>query len=129
MSYGYILLRTSYYENGAVSSECIRDDESGDYNWKYYHPNGQIASIGLKLGWPQDAQDGEWIYYHKNGKLYKTALFSYGGLTDIINCFDGQGNPLNKGTFINGEGEVNEFDVNGKLIKTDTYKEGVLVKD
>ena len=129
MSYGHILFRTAYFENGAVKSESIKNEESGDYDWKYYHPNGEIASEGVKLSWPQDAEDGEWIFHHTNGKLYKTVLFSYGALKDVINCMDGQGSHLDKGSFINGEGALNEYDVNGNLIRTDVYKDGVIEKN
>lgn len=130
MSDGHILVRTSYFTNGVVQSETLKNNESGNYEWKYYHPNTQIASVGIKKSWPQDAKANEWIYYHTNGELYKTELYNkYGSLKDVINCYDGQGNSLDKGTFINGNGNLNEYDVNGKLIRTDIYKDGAIVKD
>ena len=42
---------------------------------------------------------------------------------DILTFKDSQGNILDKGTLINGNGTVNVFDKNGKLI-TVTFKDG-----
>ncbi|WP_196890040.1 hypothetical protein [Aureivirga sp. CE67] len=47
---------------------------------------------------------------------------------NVISCFDNQGNHLEKGTLINGNGTVNYYDGDGNLTKTRTFKDGVLVE-
>ena len=130
MSYGRIVTKIVYFKDGSVLSKEIKNKDSGDYDYNKYHKNGELHSVGVKASWPQEAKIGEWIYYHNNGELYKTELYSdYGGLQEVINCFDGKGNSLNKGNFINGNGKLNSYDINGKLIKIDIYKDGSVVKE
>ncbi|HFS67628.1 MAG TPA: hypothetical protein ENK67_05390, partial [Flavobacteriia bacterium] len=103
---------TGKYENGKYTGE-----------WKFYHENGQLKSIGK---YENGKEAGEWKVYYKNGQLYKIELWNDGKLMDIISCYDGEGNRLDKGTLVNGNGTVNYYDMTGKLTKVNTYENGVL---
>lgn len=117
----------SYYENGRLMNIGEYDTGGlGDYfprkgEWKYYHEDGELMQIG---SFKNGRKTNEWNIYHNNTSLYQTRLFKDGKLMDIISCFDNKGNPLNKGTLINGKGTVNEYDENGKLTKTIKYYNG-----
>ncbi len=43
---------------------------------------------------------------------------------EILSCFDGKGNSLDKGTLKNGNGTINEYDIDGTLIKQVNYVDG-----
>jgi hypothetical protein len=43
---------------------------------------------------------------------------------DIVNCFDNKGNALNKGSLINGNGNVNFYNELGELTETKNYING-----
>jgi antitoxin component YwqK of YwqJK toxin-antitoxin module len=43
---------------------------------------------------------------------------------EILSCFDGNGNLLDKGTLKNGNGTINKFDIDGTLIKEVNYVDG-----
>lgn len=43
----------------------------------------------------------------------------------IISCYDGNGNPLDKGTLVHGNGTVNYYDEKGTLTETKTFVDGL----
>ena len=47
---------------------------------------------------------------------------------EVVSNYDSNGNPLKIGTFNNGNGKLNLYDENGKIVRIDTYKDGVLVR-
>ena len=110
-----------YYENGQLSSigKYSQGKETGP--WKYFHENGQFRYVGkYSLG----VSTGEWKYYHTNGQIYQVRLYEKGKLMNILSCFDGNGTSLNKGTLVNGNGSINEYDIEGLLIKQVNYING-----
>ncbi len=88
---------------------------------KQYHENGQLKVIGNFL---DGKKTGKWKHYHKNGQLYQSFLWKDGVLIDLISCFDGKGNPLDKGTIIDGNGIVKMYAMDGKLEKEIFYING-----
>jgi antitoxin component YwqK of YwqJK toxin-antitoxin module len=46
---------------------------------------------------------------------------------DIISCFDGTGNALDKGTLQNGNGTIKKYTTEGELIEEAIVKDGVVV--
>ena len=47
---------------------------------------------------------------------------------NIINCFDGNGKQLDKGTLKDGNGTLNSFDVDGNLLEVQNFKDGKYIK-
>jgi antitoxin component YwqK of YwqJK toxin-antitoxin module len=89
--------------------------------WTYYHKNG---TLNWKGGFSDDRYQGEWIGYHENGKIYRSEIWDFGKLMSVISCYDGQGNELELGTLINGNGTVHNYDIDGNLSSVKTYKSG-----
>jgi antitoxin component YwqK of YwqJK toxin-antitoxin module len=59
-----------------------------------FYENGNKEGIG-KLD--NGKLIGQWVA-HTNGKIYSERLYTDGKLMNIINCFDGNGKQLDKGT-------------------------------
>lgn len=118
-----------YHESGQLSA-------IGNYErwktgeWKYYHENGQLSSIGnFKVqvnskGIVEAWKIGEWKSYHENGQLWTIWAYQDDKLMEIISLFDKNGNKLDQGTLVNGNGTVNRYDEEGNHIKTVDYLNG-----
>jgi len=107
-----------YYNNGKLKK--FRDTITGE--WREYYENGNIKNSGI---FPLNGlPTGEWIYYHNNGKLYQTQILSDGLRMEIVNCFDGNGKILDKGTLKNGNGTIKRYNIDGKLIETLKFSNG-----
>ena len=136
-----------YYRNGQLHKKgnYLQSKKTGE--WKFYNDNGQLHQIGKyidgkpngdwktyykngvlmnKGNYSNGKKTGEWQYYHENDKIHQIKLWKGNKLMEIISCFDGQGNPLDKGTIKNGNGTVKEYDVDGKLTKVKEYLDGLL---
>ncbi len=46
----------------------------------------------------------------------------------IINCFDGNGKQLDKGTLKDGNGTLNSYDIDGNLLEVQNFKDGEFIK-
>jgi len=60
-----------------------------------------------------------------NVLIYKIETWQGDKLIDIVICMDNKGNVLEKGTLTNGNGSVNKYNADGKLIESLTYKNGL----
>jgi hypothetical protein len=47
---------------------------------------------------------------------------------NILNCFDGNGKKLDKGTLKDGNGTLNVYDINGNLLEVQNFKDGKYIK-
>jgi len=65
--------------------------------------------------------------YHSNGQLWSERIYKNGLLLSVLSNYDKNGNSVDKGTLIDGNGTVNLYDEEGKLYIIDTYKDGVLI--
>ena len=86
-----------------------------------YLDNGKLSSIE---NFKDNYNHGERKLYHTNGQLYQVLFYKEGKLMDILSCFDGNGKSLDKGTLANGNGTINEYDMDGTLIKQVNYIDG-----
>jgi antitoxin component YwqK of YwqJK toxin-antitoxin module len=86
-----------------------------------YYKNGELWGIENFL---DGKIEGECKLYHKNGQIYQIILYKKYRAMEILSCFDGNGNPLDKGTLKNGNGTINEYDIDGTLIKQVNYVDG-----
>lgn len=92
---------------------------------KYYHDNGKIASkTRFKSGQVKD----KFYNFHKNGKPYNTYIYLNNKLISIENCFDGKGNSLDCGNLELGNGQIKQYNIDGKLIAIDYLQEGRYIK-
>jgi len=91
-----------------------------------YLVNGNLKNIGTYV---DGKATGEWKVYHDNNSIYQIKHWDNGKLLNIISCYDNEGNPLDKGSLINGNGTVNYYDESGHLTSTKTYIDGVIEKE
>ena len=97
--------------------------------WEYYYPSGQLRAITTyRYGTKNYKRNGEFKYYHKNDKIYRTEMWDNDKLIQLSDCFDNNGNTLDKGTFNNGTGTVNEYNAKGELINITEYKAGKIIE-
>jgi len=139
-----------YYENGNIFQIGAYSNGNEVWNWKTFHENGKIHQFGK---FNDGKQTGEWNffysngdrrgigtlnngkrigiwkwYFNNNGQIQTERSWNNGKLIEIICCYDGQGNKLDKGTLINGNGTMKLYDINGELQETILYKNGEIIK-
>lgn len=110
-----------YHENEALRQIGNFKEGKQDGQWLFYHDNGNKEGVGnLASG----KMIGKWIWYHSNGNLYTERLYEDGNLMEILSCYDGKGNPLEKGTLKKGTGSLNSYDIDGNLIDVQNFENG-----
>ena len=82
--------------------------------WKYYDKNGQLVNIG---NFVNGKQNGKCEDYFNNEQLSAVNIWDMGKLMNVVSCFDGRGNNLEKGTLKDGNGTVKRYNFGGKLLE------------
>lgn len=103
----------------AASHNYYGDGLNGE--WEFYNDNDKVIEKGNFIN---DKKEGKWTYYYDNGQLKKEEVWAEGNVVEVVSYFDANGKPLNKGTLKNGNGTLNEYDANGKLISSLEYNYG-----
>jgi len=122
-----------YYPNGQLQGLAyylgIEDpDSDGYYNqektgiWKHFDQNGTLIE---EMPFKKNKITGKHKIYH-NGKIYKTQLWENSKLEEVLSCVDKNGKALPKGTLKDGNGEVYEYNEEGKLMNRALIKDGRL---
>lgn len=114
-----------YHENGKLHQYGAFKNGKQDGEWHFIHPNGVQQGIGTL---DEGKKVGIWKWYFNNGQLQTERSWNNGKLFEIVSCYDGQGNELDRGTLIIGTGTMKLYDSNGKLLETLVYKNGEIVK-
>ncbi len=141
---------TIYYPDGAVCETRTydRNQRSGDFIGYYpdgkikmlkqyvndslngfcrrYYPNGQLKE---ELTYKQDAEDGLNRYYYKSGQLWIERVFEGGKLMQITGSYRETGEPLDFGTFENGNGTVIYYTTEGKPYTEIQYRDGEKISE
>jgi len=141
-----------YYKNGALRGEA--KDNNGRIHGLYvgYYKDGKVRDSG---NYHKDLKWGTWRQYHKNGKLFRDLAFKDDLLHGILTEYDTLGNLIakiesKKGKIINNsvtyypgtekiksimpysngleEGEFKIYYIDGRLKRSETYKEGKYVE-
>jgi len=139
----------TYYENGKIATiknYNLTGDIIGD--WKQYHKTGGLKSIGkinnngkligkwkwyYKTGYikvigefdENGNHNGDWMFFYPNNTLRKNLYYKNGKLMEVISYFDIKGNPINKGTLINGNGTVRYYNLEEEFIEEIIYIDGI----
>ena len=116
----------TYHENGVKKDQGSFQKGKRTGEWKYYRENSEINWIGT---YKNDKYDGEMKDYHSNGKLNKVSLYKEGKLIEIISLFDSNGEALDKGTLVNGNGVVKYYDKDDKFSYETKYIDGEKEKE
>ncbi|PHR69402.1 MAG: hypothetical protein COA67_10540 [Lutibacter sp.] len=112
-----------YYQNGNLKD--FIDYTSKE--WIVYYENTEVMSKGkfiIHNGW--DWKDGEWETFYDNGAKQRIETFDARKLMKIAYCVDSEGNSLDSGTLVNGNGVVKSYYKSGNLKNKKTYVEGLL---
>lgn len=115
----------TFHENGRLKQIGKFNDGKFSSEWHFFHSNGNREGIGTFIN---GKMNGTWLWYHTNGKINVEVLYEQGKLKRIISCVDGNGNKLDKGSFIEGNGTRKLYDIDGNLIETQLFKNGELIK-
>lgn len=114
-----------FHENGKIRQIGKFSNGKQTGEWNFFHPNGSREGIGLLL---DGKKTGNWKWYFNNNQIQTERIWNKGKLTEIVNCYDGKGNELDKGTFANGNGTLKLYDIDGKLKETSRYKNGEYIE-
>lgn len=106
------LIGTFNYKNDKLEGEQIF---YGDYI------DGVVSSI---VNFKKDVMDGLAKNFYKDATLKSEVVYKNGLLWNINALYDENGNPLDKGSFKNGNGLVNVYYDNGKIHHSGMYKNG-----
>lgn len=102
----------------------LNDTLNGPYHT--YYENGKSEEV---FTYNKGKEDGIYQYYYENGQLWIEKEYKNGLLLNVIGSYDSQGNPRDYGTIKNGNGTVNYYTEEGKVYNTQTFKDGVKIKE
>lgn len=91
-----------------------------------YYENGQLNEWST---YKADSLQGAYRYYYPDGKLWTERIYENGRLLNVTKLYGKDGNDLEKGTLKDGDGTVNFYSEEGKIYLTQTYKNGIAIKD
>ena len=110
-----------FHENGKIRQIGKFNNGKQTGEWKFFHSNGNREGVGTLIN---GKKTGIWKWYFDNGNIFTERRWDKGKLVEIISCVDGKGNELDKGTYRNGRGTLNIYDVNGTLTETSYFENG-----
>ncbi|MBC8172720.1 MAG: hypothetical protein H7X71_02340 [Chitinophagales bacterium] len=117
-----------YDDEGRLYTE--RFCEKGERKCKIYrsytyYPGGRLMSNASYLG---NDRDGNHFYYYTNGQLRECMEFENDRLLNVLAYYDQEGNALEVGNFCDGEGMVNIYSMNGRIIQRKLFHKGKVKK-
>lgn len=113
---------------GKVLTErlCAAGNRKCNYVKKYaYYPGGNILSTGF---FDKNKQDSLHYFYYGNRQLRQIVQYDHGKLMNILAYYDQDGNILDPGTLKGGEGKINVYSMNGRLIQIKEIHKGKVKK-
>jgi antitoxin component YwqK of YwqJK toxin-antitoxin module len=106
---------TSFYKNGAIRriQNYVNDTVQGqDIS---YYPNGVPSFI---TEYKNGKKNGPSRVYYPDGKLWTERIYANNLLMEVTVNYNSSGKKVDKGTIKNGNGTVNQYDLNGVLVAT-----------
>lgn len=111
------------YPNGAVKIKGYFLDIIPYGNWEEFYPNGNLMAKYSYLG---GVKDGIYEYYYPSGKIWTKKNYEHGKLMDVLVLKSEGGKNLDVGSFYQGNGELNIYNIEGDFIEQATYVNGKL---
>ena len=95
-----LIKHVRYYQNGEKMEEgsFLNDNRNG--KWTYWHPNGNIWSIGY---YKEGIRDGATEVYFKSGKEQYTGYYTNGDASGKWTFWDGEGIKVKEVYYENGK--------------------------
>jgi len=119
-------LYKTFNESGQLVMEQTFDHGILEGQSRLYHADGKLKAI---IEFSDNKANGNHKYYHSNGRLWTEVEMNSGKPWTIISNYDKNGRTKDKGNLKNGNGVMNRYDEDGKLIARDHYKNGELIKE
>lgn len=114
-----------YHQDGSLKKTGFSNDSVTYGQWREFYPDGTLRA---EYSFLNGELDSDYRHFYPNGKLWTERQYQQGRLIKVIACLDRNGNSLKSGTFFNGNGSLNVFDENGKVILVQLYKDGLRVQ-
>lgn len=108
-----------FYDNGKLHQKGKFIDDKQNGIWNYYFDSGEFMGKGQIIN---NNQNGLWKWYHKNGNLYTERFYDNGRLLEIKSCLDKNGNELNCGKIVNGNGLLFNHDTQNETDTIEQFK-------
>jgi antitoxin component YwqK of YwqJK toxin-antitoxin module len=139
----------SFFPDGTHESACVYVRDSLDGTLRSWYSNGQPkriehwamdAKVGVDTSFYEDGklesttafiadqESGPMRIYHRNGRQWTEWIYEKGRLIEVAFTQSKEGNPLEVGTFSQGDGWVNLYNDNGLLTERLKFKDGFLRK-
>lgn len=90
-----------------------------------YYPGEQLNTVASYL---KTELHGYTYFYYSNGQLRQTVEYNHGKLWNVLVYFDQDGSVLDAGNFKDGNGTLNVYSMNGKIIQQKVFVNGKLKK-
>jgi antitoxin component YwqK of YwqJK toxin-antitoxin module len=116
----------SEFDGSLVSEENYKEGKK-DGTAKTYFAGKTVAEV---ITWKNGLRDGSWIQYFDDGTVKLQGTYKNDLKEGPLTVFYPTGQRFNTGQYVKGypDGEWQEYDLDGKLISTDIYDHGVLIK-
>lgn len=110
-----------YYESGEKKyEENFAEGLLQDTSTHWY----RSGTVKKEMNNNKGKLHGIYKYYHENGELWVEREYDNGLIVNTINLNDSEGNPLDPGDLLNGNGNVNYYTEAGNVYMIHTYKNG-----
>jgi antitoxin component YwqK of YwqJK toxin-antitoxin module len=143
---------TTYFQNGKKNAEGKYVNEKREGVWKFFsgYDESLVADETYKEGkkngpaktyfagktvvevinWKDGLRDGSWTQYYDDGAVKLQGFYKDDLKEGPMVVFYPTGQKFNTGQYLKGypDGKWLSFDLDGKLLSTDVYDHGVLIK-
>lgn len=143
---------TTWFENGKKNAEGKYVNEKREGVWRFFSEFDEslVAEENYKSGkkngvaktyyagkkvveeinWKDGLREGPWVQYFDDGTVKLKGSYKNDLKEGQISVFYPTGQKFNTGQYLNGypEGKWLTYDLDGKLVSTDIYEHGVLIK-
>lgn len=111
-----------FYESGKLKATGFYlNGESQTGTWTDFYENGKTERI---TNYSNGKLSGAYKYFHDNGQLWTERTYKEGKLFEVKSNYNKNGKKNNPGTVKNGNGKLNIYDADGKLIEVVEYVDG-----
>jgi antitoxin component YwqK of YwqJK toxin-antitoxin module len=149
---GRTTVTTTYFPNGKKNAEGKYVNEKREGLWRFFSKfdeslvSEEVYKTGKKDGiaktyfagkamaevtnWKNGLREGPWIQYFDDGTVKLQGTYKNDLKEGTLTVFYPTGQKFNTGQYLDGypDGKWFTYDLDGKLLSTDSYDHGVLIK-
>ncbi|MBI4646257.1 MAG: tetratricopeptide repeat protein [Bacteroidia bacterium] len=114
-----------YFNNGKLKIVGFYKDVTPYGNWiEYYLSGNKMAEYSYENG----LMHGTYKYYYDSGQLWTERKYNKGKLWEVVSNFKKNGEYNSPGTLKEGNGTVMVYDIEGKVLEVQVYKDGIRIQ-